>query len=149
MLHSTTYRFLLLFLALVPILVDGQEINYDSLLQRIDTVENPVYKPVISLSYGVLNFRGDVQNSLISPVIGNNAFSVGLSTFADRKHNLVANFNYLMGNMSGNSYSQNDISQNLNFRSSLIMAGANVEYRFGNFIDKDALDRKSACRERV
>ena len=141
MLHSRTYRFLLLFLALVPILVDGQEINYDSLLQRIDTVENPVYKPVISLSYGVLNFRGDVRNSLISPVIGNNAFSVGLSTFADRKHNLVANFNYLMGNMSGNSYSQNDISQNLNFRSSLIMAGANVEYRFGNFIDKDALIR--------
>jgi hypothetical protein len=126
---------------MVPILVDGQEINYDSLLQRIDTVENPVYKPVISFSYGILNFRGDVQNSMISPVIGNSALSVGVSTFVDRKHFLIANFNYLMGSMSGNSYSQTDISQNLNFKSSLILAGANVEYRFGNFIDKDALIR--------
>jgi len=140
-LHSRTYRFLLLFLALVPILADGQDTDYESMLQRVETVENPVYKPVISFSYGILNFRGDVQNSLISPAIGNNALSVGISTFVDRKHYLIANFNYLTGNMSGNSYSQTDVSQNLNFRSSLIMAGANVEYRFGNFIDNDALIR--------
>jgi hypothetical protein len=126
---------------MVPIMASGQEIDYDELLKRVDTLENPVYKPVVSFSYGILNFRGDVQNSLITPVIGNSAFSVGLSTYVGRKHFLVANFNYLMGNMSGNSYSQTDISQNLNFRSSLILAGANIEYRFGNFIDKDALIR--------
>jgi hypothetical protein len=126
---------------MVPLLVQGQEIDYDSLLQRIDTVENPVYKPVISFYYGVLNFRGDVRNSYISPVIGNNALSVSISTFIDKKHNFNANFFYLVGNLSGNSYSYNDISRNLNFRSSVSSFGANVEYRFGHLIEKDALIR--------
>ncbi len=124
-----------------PLLVQGQEIDYDSLLQRIDTVENPVYKPVVSFSYGVLNFRGDVRNSFVSPAIGNNAASVNLSTFVDRKHNFIANFSFLLGNLSGNTYSYTDISRNLNFRSSVSSIGANVEYRFGHFIEKDALIR--------
>jgi hypothetical protein len=126
---------------MLPFMVQGQEIDYDSLLQRIDTVENPVYKPVVSFSYGVLNFRGDVQNSLNTPVIGNSAVAVNLSTFVDRKHNFVANFSFLIGNLSGNSYDYSDLSRNLNFRTSLTSIGANVEYRFGNIIDKDALIR--------
>ena len=126
---------------MLPFLVQAQEIDYDSLLQRIDTVENPVYKPVVSFSYGVLNFRGDVQNSLVTPVIGNSALAVNLSTFIDRKHNFVANFSFLIGNLSGNSYDYSDLSRNLNFRTSLTSIVANVEYRFGNIIDKDALIR--------
>lgn len=122
-------------------MVQGQEIDYDSLLQRIDTVENPVYKPVVSFSYGVLNFRGDVRNSFVGPAIGNNAVSVNLATFVDRKHHFIANFNFLLGSLSGNTYSHSDISQNLNFRSSVSSIGANVEYRFGHFIEKDALIR--------
>ena len=137
--HS--YRYIFLFLAMLPILVQGQEIDYDSLLQRIDTVENPVYKPVVSFSYGVLNFLGDVQNSLIAPAIGNGAVAVNLSTFIDRKHNYVANFSFLIGNLSGNSYDHIDLSRNLNFLTSLTSIGANVEYRFGHIIDKDALIR--------
>jgi hypothetical protein len=126
---------------MLPFLVQAQEIDYDSLLQRIDTVENPVYKPVVSFSYGVLNFRGDVQNSLVTPVIGNSAFAVNLSTFVDRKHNFIANFSFLIGNLSGNSYDNSDLSRNLNFRTSLTSIGANVEYRFSNIIDKEALIR--------
>jgi hypothetical protein len=128
-------------MAMISFMSQGQEINYDSLLQRIDTVENPVYKPVVSFSYGVLNFHGDVKNSYTSPVIGNNAFSVSLSTFVDKKHNFNANFFYLVGNMSGNSYSYSDMSRNLNFRSSVSSIGANVEYRFGHIITSDALIR--------
>ena len=126
---------------MTPLLVQGQEIDYDSLLQRIDTVENPVYKPVVSFSYGVLNFRGDVQNSLVTPAIGNNAVAVNLSTFVDRKHNYIANFSFMMGNLSGSSYDHSDLSRNLNFKSSLTSIGANVEYRFGHVLDKDALVR--------
>jgi hypothetical protein len=126
---------------MLPLLVQGQEIDYDSLLQRIDTVENPVYKPVVSFSYGVLNFLGDVQNSTLSASIGNQAFAVNLATFMDRKNNYVANFSFLRGNLSGNSYDHMDLSGNLNFRSSLTSIGANVEYRFGHFIKKDALIR--------
>lgn len=141
MLRSHTYRFLLLLLGIVPLLVQGQEIDYDSLLQRIDTIENPVYKPVISFSYGVLNFHGDVSNGFTSAAIGNNALSVSISTFVDKKHNFNANFFYLNGNISGNSYAYEDITRNLNFRSSVSSFGANVEYRFGHIFDKDALVR--------
>ncbi len=119
-----------------PFLLQAQEIDYDSLLQRIDTVENPVYKPVVSFSYGVLNFRGDVHNSLVSPVIGNTAFAVNMATFVDKKHHFIANFYYLIGSLSGNSYSSEDLSQNLNFRSSVSSIGANVEYRFGHVLKK-------------
>jgi hypothetical protein len=140
--RSHSYRFLLFIMALLPLVAQGQEIDYDSLLQRIDTVANPVYKPVVSFSYGVLNFRGDVQNSLVTPSIGNSAVAVNLSTFVDRKqHNFTANFSFLIGNLSGNLYDHSDLSRNLNFKSSLTSIGANVEYRFGHIIDKDALIR--------
>lgn len=136
-----SYRFLFLLLALTPLFVQGQEIDYDSLLQRIDTVENPVYKPVVSFSYGVLNYYGDVRNSFISPVVGNNAMAVSLSTFVDRKHNFVGNFSFLLGNLSGNAYDHSDLSRNLNFKTSITSIGANVEYRFGHLFDKEALVR--------
>ncbi|MDF1575272.1 MAG: EF-hand domain-containing protein [Bacteroidales bacterium] len=139
--HNRTYRQLFLVFAMLPFVLNAQEIDYDSLLQRIDTVENPVYMPVVSFSYGVLNFRGDVRNSMLSPVIGNNAVSLNIATFVDRKHHFTGNFSYLLGNLSGNSYSYGDLSRNLNFRSSVSSIGANVEYRFGHMIKKKALLR--------
>ncbi len=115
--------------------------NFDSLLQRIDTVENPVYKPVVSFSYGVLNYHGDVNNSYNSAAIGNHAAKVTVSTFVDKKHHFVANFNFMVGKLSGNEYSYSDISRNLNFETGLYSIGLNMEYRFGHFFPKDALVR--------
>jgi hypothetical protein len=126
---------------LTPLFSYGQEINYDSLLQRIDTIENPVYKPVVSFSYGVLNFRGDVKNSLITPVVGNQAGRVNVATFVDRKHYFVANFNFLLGKLTANQYSYSDLSRNLNFETGLYSIGMNVEYRFGHLIPATSLIR--------
>lgn len=126
---------------LLPFVTKGQELNYDSLLQRIDTVENPVYKPVVSFAYGVLNFRGDVQNLYMSPVSGHPGFSVNVATFVDKKHFFAANFNFLFGKLSGNSYSYSDITQNLNFETSISMIGINLEYRFGHFVPPESLIR--------
>jgi len=126
---------------MIPLLVKGQDINYDSLLQRIDTVENPVYKPVVSFSYGILNFHGDIKNSYNSPSIGNRAAKVNVSTFVDKKHYLVANFNFTLGKLSGNEYSHSDISRNLNFETELSSIGLNLEYRFGQFFPKESLVR--------
>ncbi len=128
-------------LSLMPFLAQGQEVDYESLLQRVDTVANPVYKPVVSFSYGVLDYFGDVQNSFLSPVIGNSAMAVNLSTYVDRKHYFVGNVNFMLGNLSGNSYDHSDLTRNLNFRTSLTSIGANVEYRFAPLIDKRALLR--------
>ncbi len=126
---------------LVPALVFGQEAQKDSLPQLFDTIEHAVYKPVISLSYGVLNFLGDVQNSQKTASIGDQAVMVGVSTFLDQKHNFVANFNYFQGQISGNSYSYSDLSRNLNFKTNLSSFGFNVEYRFGHLFSNQALVR--------
>lgn len=139
--RSQTYRYLLLLIVVIPFTAMAQEIDYDSLLQRIDTVENPVYKPVVSFSYGVVNFLGDVRNSNNTPVIANSAFQVNVSTYVDRKHNFTANFYYLTGKLSGNSYSHSDIERNLNFQTQISSFGANLEYRFGQIIPKEALVR--------
>ena len=139
--RSRTYKYLLLLIVVIPFAAKGQDIYYDSLLQRIDTIENPVYKPVVSFSYGVLNFMGDVRNSLNTTAISNNAFQVNVSTFVDRKHHFTANFFYLMGKLSGNSYSHTDIVRNLNFQTQISIFGANLEYRFGHIIEKEAMVR--------
>ncbi len=126
---------------MVPFMVQAQETDYDSLLQRIDTIENPVYKPVVSFSYGIFNFHGDVRNSYGSASIGNSAFKGNVATFIDRKNYFTANFYYLMGKLSGNSYSHIDLDHNLNFQSNISVFGANLEYRFGHLIAKEALVR--------
>lgn len=139
--RSRTYRYILLLIAMVPFMVQAQEPDYDSLLQRIDTVENPVYKPVVSFAYGVFTFLGDVNNSYSSAAIGKSAFQVNLATFIDRKNYLTANFYYLTGRLSGNSYSHAELDRNLNFQSEVSVFGANLEYRFGHLFEKEALVR--------
>lgn len=139
--RSVSYKYWLLGMIIFPLLVHGQEINYDSLLQRIDTVENPVYKPVVSFSYGVLNFHGDVRNSLNTPAIGNHAARISVSAFVDKKQYFVANFNFMMGKLSGNEYSHTDISRNLNFETGINSIGLSMEYRFGHLFSRDALVR--------
>ena len=135
------YRFTIklccyIILLLLPVLAFGQEEAYDDLLQRVDTIENPVYKPVVALSYGVLNFRGDVKNSSMSYAIGNPAFKFNIATFVDKKQNFTANFNFLLGKLNGNQYSFTDLEKNLNFQSDVYSIGVNLEYRFGHLIDK-------------
>ena len=123
---------------MLPFISFGQEIDYDSLLQRVDSVENPVFKPVISFSYGVLNFRGDVNSRLITPLTGARGGMINVATFIDRKHRyFIANFNFLTGKLTASEYSHNDLERNLNFETSLFAIGANVEYRFGHLIPEE------------
>lgn len=139
MLRSRSYSLLFLFLSIFPILALGQG-REDALLQP-DTPKDPVYKPVVSFSYGVLNFLGDVQNSKLFSSVGNAAGGVNFSTSFGRQKNFVANFSFLRGNLSGNSYDHVNLSRNLNFRTSVTSISANVEYRFGHFIKDEALIR--------
>lgn len=123
---------------MLPFVSKGQEVDNDSLSQRIDTVENPLFKPVISLSYGVMNFRGDVKSSLITPLSGTTAWMVNVATFIDRKNrHFIANFNFLSGKLTASEYSHTDLSRNLNFETTLFAIGASVEYRFGHWISED------------
>jgi len=142
MLRFPLYRLLLIFITMLPVLSNGQELNYDSLLQRIDTVENPVFKPVVSFSYGILNFRGDVRSSLITPLTGSGAAMINVATFIDRKNRYyIANFNFFTGTLNANEFSYTNPERNLNFETSLFAIGGNIEYRFGHIIPNHAFLR--------
>lgn len=124
-------------LTLVPIISNGQEPDQDSIEHRADSLEYQLFKPVISFSYGVLNFRGDVRSSLITPLSGSGALMVNVATFIDRKNrHFIANFNFFTGRLTASEYSYTDLSRNLNFESSLYIFAGNVEYRFGHLIPK-------------
>ena len=122
-------------LILLPAGLVGQDVNYDSLLQRVDTVKNPVYKPVISFSYGVLSFRGDLRSELITPVTGSHAGMFSVATYIDRKNRyFLANFNFMAGRLAANQFDHTDLYRNLNFESDIYSFGLSVEYRFGHLI---------------
>jgi len=131
----------LLAFFLLPVLVKGQD--NDSLSQQTDSLINAsmVYKPVISFSYGILNFLGDVQNSQFTTSIGTPAAKLNVATFIDKKKNFVANFNFTSGKLSGNAYSYSELDRNLNFKTNLISGGMNLEYRFGHLFSDQALVR--------
>lgn len=114
-----------------------QEDEYESLLQRVDTIENPVYKPVISVAYGVLNFIGDVKSSYRMPVVGNPSFKLSITTFIDNQQHFAANFFFLTGKLTGEQSSFSDVAQNLNFSSSIYSIGATARYDFGHLISPD------------
>jgi len=116
--------------------VFAQEDQIEDLLNEKVINENPVYKPVISLGSGVLNFHGDVRNNYLNPVIGNYGYYLNISTFIDKKHYYIANFFTIYGRLSVNQRSLTDISQNLNFRTDLVDFGINLEYTFGHLFRK-------------
>lgn len=130
---------LLLAILLLPALVSGQD--SDSLWQESDSLISPdlVYKPVVSFSYGILNFLGDVNNSQFTTSIGTPAAKLNLATFIDKKKNFVFNFNFTTGKLSGNAYSHSELERNLNFKTDLVSMGVNLEYRFGHLFPEEAL----------
>jgi hypothetical protein len=139
MVRRNLYRFIVLGMTVIIFTMTAyaQDEGYDDLLQRVDTIENPVYKPVVALSYGVLNFLGDVKNAYRVPVIGNPAARINISTFIDNKKFVTANFFFMTGLLNGNQYSITDPEQNLNFTSSIYSIGTSARYGFGHLISKD------------
>jgi len=112
----------------------SQQLEFEDMLQRVDTIENPVYMPMISVGYGALNFMGDVKNSFNVPGIGNPAIRLNISTFIDNRHYIALNFNFYTGTLTGNQRSTNDIEKNLNFASNIYSIGGSAMYKFGDFM---------------
>lgn len=128
-----------LILGTTPVLTQDNE-YFDSLLQRIDTIENPVYMPMVSVDYGSLIFIGDVRNSMNtfgSPAVGNQAIKVNISTFIDNKHYFLATFHFLSGELSAEEYLFSDETMNLNFKTEFIGFGAGTRYHFQHFLPSE------------
>jgi hypothetical protein len=120
----------------VSIMAAAQEDQIEDLLKEKIIIENPVYKPVISLASGIINFHGDVKNNYLNPVIGNYGLKFNVSTFIDRKRYFKANFLMIYGQISANQRSLDDPERNLNFKTDLVDFGVNMEYSFGHIFKK-------------
>ncbi|MFN8208121.1 MAG: DUF6089 family protein [Bacteroidales bacterium] len=142
----TRYKIFLFLILLILLLtpagnVSGQEENIyeDMLREEVETI-NPTYMPVIGIGTGYINFMGDVKNNVRNPVVGNLGLKVNISTFVDNRHFYKANFFLLYGSVTGNQRSLVP-DENLNFQSSLVNLGVNIDYSFGNFFKRPGVLR--------
>jgi hypothetical protein len=90
-------------------------------------------RPTLFAGVGVLNFYGDVkgnENANTSPVLGNMAYTIGLSQELSSATSLNLYFRY--GKLSANERS---LQRNLNFESQITALGANVTYNFNHFLN--------------
>ena len=134
-----------------PLLLHGQENiisgagveqeEVDSLSSQKVSPKGFVFKPVASISLGVINFYGDVTNSLNGPSVGYYGAELNLSAYLDQNRYYVANFTFMNGKTGGNSYSHLDLGQNLNFETGITAFSFSLEYRFGHFFSPTTLIR--------
>jgi hypothetical protein len=112
-----------------------EEAYLDSILTQTVKVEKPVYKPVVGIGYGLMNFYGEVHNPHRSPVTGVPAYKLNMATFLDGKHLFIINFVIIKGSLTGNEHSlSSDTLRNWNFKSDIFSMGINVHYDFGHWI---------------
>ncbi|MCK4920641.1 MAG: hypothetical protein KAS71_06320 [Bacteroidales bacterium] len=117
----------------------GQDDMIDDLLNEKVLNVSPVYKPMMGIGTGVFNFIGDVNNTYLNPMLGDNGYKINVSTYAGSKRFLKLNLNFLYGQVSGNERSLTDTSRNLNFNTDLVSFGVNLEYSFDHFLKNSAL----------
>ncbi|MBN1187342.1 MAG: hypothetical protein JXB49_34005 [Bacteroidales bacterium] len=105
----------------------------DYLIDYVE-VEDPTYKPVLGFGVGMMNFYGDVNNSVLNPLAGSFAYKGNVSFFVDKKHYLKSNLYFLYcDRLSGDEKSYEKLRQNLNFETTITDFGINLHYSFGNF----------------
>lgn len=106
---------------------DDENIDWSERLIEEVKLENPVYKPILGVGIGTLNFYGDVKNTYLSdPMGGNQSFNVDILRTMDPR--FTFGFRFMYGQLSANDY-----EKKLNFKSQIMTFGANLTYNFSNF----------------
>lgn len=142
---------ILLFLGLVTFAQEDEEF-WNKLLKEEVEVENPVYKPVISLGAGVFSFMGDIRNPGANALSGKFGYKLNVSTLFGTKNYFKLNIFAALGSVSGQDFNISRIMQietpttplpvdeindpiypNTAFSTDFFQFGLNVEYGFGHF----------------
>lgn len=137
--HLNRFKYFLFLLAsFVSILVVAQTPNpgdiTDIMKKDVENI-NPVYKPVIGFGVGAFNYYGDVQTPSQTLFNGDLGYKVNVATYLDNNHYIRGNFYVIAGgNLSGNERSYIDTTRNLNFKSSILVFGFNMDYDFSKYI---------------
>jgi hypothetical protein len=127
---------LLPLLFVYGITIHAQEDEFEQLLhQEVENI-NPVYKPVVGVGIGVLNYLGDIKNPYFTPTMGTLGYKISLSTYIDDKRFFKAEFFFLGGKLSGNERSYSDPLKNFNFQTDIYNFGVAVNYDFDHFYKK-------------
>jgi hypothetical protein len=120
-------------LVLATVYVQAQEDELERLLhQEVENI-NPVYKPVLGIGAGVLNYFGDIRNNYYSPTIGTPGYKITLSTYLDDKRYFKGEFFFLGGKLTGNERSFTNPDHNFNFRTDIYNFGIDFNYDFDHF----------------
>ncbi len=115
--------------------VYSQEIDWDKMLLEEVEVENPVYKPVLGIGGGIMNYFGDIEGGDRNFLIGQPAARFTISMYAGNSHNFKVNINGNLLGKVGKSIAVSDTNRfNYSaFQTSILTIGGNFEYNFGNF----------------
>lgn len=109
-----------------------EDIDWDKQLIKEVKLENPVYKPIVSVGFGALTFWGDVHNpGRLDPTIGNKAVNVDILRTLNPQFKF--GFRFLYGTLNGTTYDELNPKKQFNFQSRLMAFGTNVSYNFSNF----------------
>lgn len=116
------------------ICINAQDLDWGDFLFEEVPVENPVYKPVIGIGGGMMNYWGDIKDESGNVLLGYPALKINISTFADNAHYLKINFYGNVGNVGKNSPFNTDTTlfKNSAFKTSLWSFGINLDYGFGH-----------------
>jgi len=125
---------IILFTLVISPFVLSQEIDWEEMLLKEVEIENPVYKPVIGIGGGIMNYFGDIEGGHQNFLIGQPALRITVSMFADNKHYFKLNINgNLLGKVGKNViHDDPDLFEYTAFQTSIFSGGANFEYNFGN-----------------
>jgi hypothetical protein len=132
---------------------EDDEDYYTSLLTQEVEVENPVYKPVLSLGSGIVHFLGDIRNPGKNPLLGDLAYKFNISTLFGKNNYYKLNFFFMYGNMQGHDFEISRLLQqdptllsvdddlipvyhNSSFKTEFFEFGISAEYNFGHFFGK-------------
>ncbi len=125
------YCFFFLLAFSLPDISYAQDNYFDSLLIEEVKVENPIYKPVIGIGYGMFSFFGDVNNNFRNLSSGKSGGKLTVSSYIDKKHILKYDIFVIFGSLTGN---ESTPERNLNFTTQIFGIGANIHYEFAHFI---------------
>lgn len=141
--HNTLIKTIFLILGL-QFFLQAQEDTLDSnvlpleadfrfLLMDDETeVEYPVFKPVLGVGYGIVTFRGDVNDIYNgSPMVGKTALNFSISRRLSKNINI--NFQGINGKLTGN---ERGPERYLNFKTDFLDMGVNIEYNFRHLLVK-------------
>jgi len=109
---------------------DEDDIDWSEKLIEEVKLENPVYKPVISVGTGIIQFHGDVRDPYQGDILlGRPALNIDI--YRALTPEFKFGFRFLTGQLAGNHYDDSP-KYNRNFQTQMMSYGIGLTYNFAH-----------------